>query len=85
MDVAEGVRLHQAVGHLRQDVSGALGGELAFTGEQSGQRLAIQEFHGEEQAAIVRAAKVVDLGDVIVVDLADGDGFAAEALDGVVA
>jgi hypothetical protein len=87
VDIAQRMRVDQAVGDLSQDVDDPLDGKLTLRrlGDGLGQRLAFQEFHGKKQAAVVGSPKVEDLRDVLVVDLADGDRLAAEALDGVVA
>ena len=48
------------------------------------ERLALEELHREEQPPVVGAPEVEDLDDVLVVDLGDRGGLAAEALDGEV-
>ena len=45
------------------------------------ERLALEQLHREVEPAIGRAAEVVDLDDVLVVDLGDRGRLAAEPLD----
>ena len=81
VDVADRVRLHQRLADLDQDVGDALDRELLLAREHAVERLALEQLHREVEPAVGRAAEVVDLDDVLVVDLGDRRRFAAEPLD----
>ena len=81
MDVADRVRLHQRLADLDQDVGDALDRELLLAREHVIERLALEQLHREVEPAVGRAAEVVDLDDVLVVDLGDRRRLAPEPLD----
>jgi hypothetical protein len=84
VDVAHRVRLHERLAQLDQHVDGAIDLELALALDHVGQRLALEQLHGQVQPAVAGAPEVEDLDDVLVLDLADRGRLAAEALDGQV-
>ncbi len=76
-----GVRCVQAVGNLDADFK-ELGNFQRLAADAVLQRLAFEQFHGDEGAAFV-FADVVNGADVGMIEQGSGARFAAEALDGL--
>ena len=78
MDDAAGVQRRERGQHAEADRH-RLGHAQRSPPQALGQRLALQELHGDEQLAAV-LADFVDLADVRMIDARRGPGFAPEAL-----
>src|ERR1043166_1590196 len=72
----------QRVGDLLGERRGVSNGERPVAANDGTERLALDVFHGEVEGLVRPFAKVVDLNDVGMIDLAGVGGFAIEARDG---